>query len=240
MHRLYSSNQDGRSFNRLEWSLLGYTGPSLVLIKTEQDAVLGAFAALPWKDAIHFQGDSACFLFQLSPTLKVFLPTGRDKNFVYCHSESFDGTLPDGHAHGLGFGGTVEHPRLFIPESLEECSAAFFDYTYQMGDLLPNDALEKFQIKAMEVWGVGGEEAIRKGIHDRAEHREMTDTAIHRAQTVTDKSQFVKDFKSGLIPNKLYDHRNEARGRKEYAVDEEHGGYKIEIKDKVEIDDVEK
>ena len=30
------------------------------------------------------------------------------------------------------------------------------------------------------------------------------------------------------------------RGRKEYAVDEKHGGYKIDIKDKVEIDEEEK
>jgi hypothetical protein len=237
MHRLYSANQDGRSFNRLEWSLLGYSGPSLILIKTDQDAVLGAFAALPWKDAIHFQGDSACFLFQLSPTLHLFLPTGRDENFVYCHSESFDGTLPDGHAHGLGFGGTIEHPRLFIPESLEECSAAFFDGTFQQGELLPADSFEKFQINELEVWGVGGDEAIRKGMHDRAERREMTDTVIRRSQVVMDKSQFAKDFKSGLIPNKVFQHRSEARGRKEYAVDENHGGYKIDIEDKVEIDE---
>ena len=237
MHRLYSADQDGRSFNRLEWSLLGYSGPTLILIKTDQDAVLGAFAALPWKDAIHFQGDSACFLFQLSPALNVFLPTGRDENFAYCHSESFDGNLPDGHVHGLGFGGFIEQPRLFIPESLEECSAAFWDGTFQQGELLPAEALEKFQIKALEVWGVGGDGAIRKGMHDRAERREMTDTVIHRAQVVTDKRQFAKDLKSGLIPNKVFAYQDEMRGRKEYEVDEKHGGYKIDIEDKLEIDE---
>ena len=239
MHRLYSSNQDGHSFNRLEWSLLGYTGPTLLLIKTEENTVLGAFAALPWKDSKNFQGDSACFLFQLSPTLKIFLPTGRDKNFVYCHSDRFDGTLPDGHTHGLGFGGTINQPRLFIPESLEECTAAFYDKTYQEGDLLPSDSLEKFKINAIEMWGVGGGEAISKGLRERAEHRELTDTAIHRAQAVTDKSQFVKDFKSGLLPNKLFEFKDKVRGRKEFAVDENHGGYKIDIQDKVEIDDVD-
>lgn len=236
MHRLYSSNQDGRSFNRLEWSLLGYSGPSLVLIKTEQDAVLGAFAALPWKDALHFQGDSACFLMQLSPTTKLFLPTGRDENFVYCHSESFNGALPDSHRlHGLGFGGSIEQPRLFIPASLEECHAAFFDRTYQEGELLPAEALEKFQIKEMEVWGVGGEAAISQGMHDRAKHRELTDTMIHRAKTVTDKTAFVKDLRSGLIPNKVYKHQDDVRGEERFEVDEEHGGYKIDITDKVEI-----
>lgn len=235
-HRLYSSNQDGSSFNRLEWSLLGYSGPSLILIKTEQDAVLGAFAALPWKDSIHFQGDSACFLFQLSPTTKVFLPTGRDENFVYCHSESFDGSLSVNRTHGLGFGGTAEKPRLFIPESLEECTAvAFSDRTYQEGDLLPMDALEKFQIKALEVWGVGGQAAISKGMHDRAEYRERTDTMIHRAKSVTDKSQFVKDLKSGLIPNKTYAFQEDVRGRSIFKVDEKHGGYKIDINEEEDV-----
>jgi hypothetical protein len=200
------------------------------MIRTEENALLGAYISTHWKDSIHSQGDSASFLLQLSPTLKQFHPTGKEKHFVYCHSGSFDGILPDGHAHGLGFGGSTEKPRLFIPASLEECTAEFIDHTYQEGELLPVEALEKFQIKVLEVWGVGGDEEITKGMRDRAEHRDITNTTILRARKLNDKSQLVEDLQSGLIPNKLFQHTDQSRGRQDFRVDDEHGGYKIDQK----------
>lgn len=228
MHRLYSSELDGRSFNRLEWSLLGYSGPTLLVIKTDENAMIGAFVATPWKDSIHFQGDASSFLFQLYPTLKLFYPTGEENHFVYCHSKSFEGNLPDKHAHGIGFGGGIEKPRFFIPESLEECSADFFDHTFKQGDMLPSDALEKFQIRTMEVWGVGGDEVITKAMRERAEHRDLTDTAILRARVVADKTQFAKDMRDGLVPNKVFEHQGDVRGSVKFQVDDQHGGYKID------------
>jgi hypothetical protein len=39
-HSLYSADRDGRSMNRLEWSLLGYTEPTVLVIRTTAGAVL--------------------------------------------------------------------------------------------------------------------------------------------------------------------------------------------------------
>jgi hypothetical protein len=231
MHRLYSSVTDGSSFNRLEWNLLGYEGPTLLLIQTECDVVLGAFASQPWKDTDHFYGTSENFVFQLQPVLRVFHATGKGDHFMYCHGSSKAGssfgyeTAP----LGLGFGGSIAKPRLFLPESLEVCSADFFDGTYESGDLLPKEAMETFRTKHLEVWGVGGDKIISAAMNARSVYRERVDKSIENARTVMDPSAFVADLKSGLIPNKIFSHLDITRGRKDFVVDENHGGYKLEM-----------
>jgi hypothetical protein len=227
--RLYSSFYDGRSFNRMEYSVLGYTGPTILLIRTTCDNVLGAFAEAPWKEHREFFGTPDCFLFQLKPALKVLRAKGEDHNFMYLHSDYFQGALAvDGIPHGLGLGGTISKPRLFIPESFEHCTADYLDKTFESGELLPPEALEKFEIKCLELWGVGGDEEIQKGLRDRAEFRNKTKEMLEKARTVHDKSAFAKDLKSGLLLGKLYDHQEYVRGRQEFAVDDKHGGYKLE------------
>jgi hypothetical protein len=93
---------------------------------------------------------------------------------------------------------------------------------------LPDDALDKFEISVLEVWGVGSDQTIAHAFQRREEHRANTDEAIRRARDVNDKGQFVEDLRSGLIQSKLFKHKEEARGRHEFRVDEEHGGYKLE------------
>ena len=129
---------------------------------------------------------------------------------------------------GLGFGGSLERPRLFIPESLEHCHARFFDKTYQVGELIPVDELDMFEIAAVEIWAVGGDEVIKKALQDRDEYRARHEEYLQSARVVHDKSQFLADFESGLIPNTLFDHKRHARGLQDFVVDEEHDGYKIE------------
>jgi hypothetical protein len=232
LHRLYSSEMDGRSFNRLEWSLLGYDGPTLVVVKTDKDAVIGAFANKPWKDSIHFQGNSECFLFQLEPEFHVRWAAGPQDHFMYLHSGEHASSIEPqlaGLPRGIGFGGsTSTKPRLFIPDTLEHCSAEYMDKSYQVGDLLPEDAMEKFEIQSLEVWGVGNEDVIAHAMQKRAEYRVQLEDTIRRARTVINKKQFVEDLKTGFTPNKLYQHRDDSRGRHEFMVDDVHGGYKID------------
>ena len=215
----------------MEWAVLGYTGPTVLVIKTTSNAILGASAEAPWKEANHFYGGSAGFLFQLCPALKVFRPMGRDSHFMYLHTD-FTGSKLDvdvnGRPHGLGFGGDMKKPRLFIPESFEQCSADFLDKTFQPGELVPPEDLEKFEIKCLEVWGVGGDETIRKALGDRADHRELTKSTLEQARVVHDRSAFAKDMQSGLIPGKIFDHNEHVRGRQEFRVDDKHGGYKLD------------
>lgn len=227
-HRIYSSYQDGRSFNRLEYSLLGYSGPTVVLVKTTRQEVLGAFAAKAWRDIKgEFYGDSDCFLFALEPFFKVYRSKNEDSKFMYMHMNK-NTAMCHGHPHGLGFGGTLDHPRFFIPESLERCTAGCCDKTFDEGELLPVESLEHFEIQFIEIWGVGGDVIIEKALKDRASHRHSSDANIVRVRNVIDKKQIASDFQSGLVPNKLYEHQDQARGRQEFVVDEKGGGYKIE------------
>jgi len=212
-HNLYSRQFHGASMNRLQYSILGYEGPTLVVIETDQDHIIGGFFNTKWKKSHEYYGESNGFLFQLYPTLTVFNPTGEDNNFIH---------LQD----GLGFGGTKNMPRLFIPASMEACAAGVMDKTFQNGNLLPEDCLEKFNIKSIEVWGTGGEEAISNGLASRAKQREITDSAIYQARVIKDKKPLVEDI--NLMDTKLYKHREEVRGRSDFSVDNEHGGYKLE------------
>lgn len=197
----------------VQYSILGYTGPTVIVIETDQGHILGGFFTTAWKKAPGFYGDTNGFLYQLYPTLTLFQPTGEDTNFIH---------LQD----GLGFGGTTDMPRLFIPASMESCNAGVIDKTFRQGDLLPGDALERFNIKSLEVWGCGGEEAIKKGLKAREEKRELTEAAIASARKIKDKSAFVEDI--NLVDTKLYKHREDARGRAEFRVDEKHDGYVLE------------
>mmetsp|Transcript_20092 Transcript_20092/g.43626 ORF Transcript_20092/g.43626 Transcript_20092/m.43626 type:complete len:486 (-) Transcript_20092:220-1677(-) len=212
-HNLYSFEFHGHSMNRLQHSILGYCGPTVVVIETEQGPIIGGFFATTWKKANEFYGDANAFLFQLFPTLDVFNPTGDDTNFI---------CLQD----GLGFGGTKDMPRLFIPASMEYCNAGVMDKTFRTGELLPEEYLEKFTIKSLEVWGCGGEGAIKNGLQAREEKRALTDAAIYNARKIKDKSALVEDI--NLIDTSLYKHKEEARGRAEFKVDEKHGGYALE------------
>lgn len=117
-------------------------------------------------------------------------------------------------------------PRLFIPASMEACTAGVIDKTFHEGSLLPGEALEKFNIKSLEIWGCGGEDAIKKGLKAREEARALTDAAIYNARKIKDKSVLVEDI--NLIDTSLYKHREEARGRAGFKVDERHGGYILE------------
>lgn len=230
-NRLYSTFADGRSFNRLEYSILGYGGPTLLLVRTTCGGTIGAFASDPWQDAKAFYGYADCFIFELDPKVSVHRSSGTGQNFMYLHSDMFSSSLDfesQEHPKGIGFGGTSTKPRLFIPESFERCSADFMDRTYESGNLLPLEALEKFEIQNLEIWGVGGEDVIKEAFKQREAHRERSKEALHNARVVRDKTQFATDMASGLIPGTIFAHREEVRGRSEFTVDEDHGGYKIE------------
>lgn len=230
--RLYSSDVDGRCFNRLAWSLLGYTGPTVLLIKTASAAILGAYANFEWKESVTFRGNSDSFLFQLRPRLELYRPEGHDTNFAFIRAQR-NNTLTSSDAcgvrYGLGFGGSADKPRLFIPESFEHCQATFYDKTYRLGELLPEDSLDAFEIECLEFWSVGGDEKIQVALKDQVEYRKRHEEILVKARVVRDKTPFVKDLQSGLIPSTLYQHQEHVRGRAEFIVDDDHdGAYKVE------------
>lgn len=78
---------------------------------------------------------------------------------MYCNSEARSRGY-DQLAHGIGFGGNSDQPRLFIAESFEGNLASSQDLTFEPGPLLPRTqegTLQKtFEIDNLEVWYVRG------------------------------------------------------------------------------------
>lgn len=228
-HRLYTSAADGLSFNRLQNAVLGYGGPTLMVIRSTSGGIFGAFTASAWKESKDFYGNTDCFLYQLSPCTAVYRPTANDRNFMYCNSAARSRGY-DQQAHGMGFGGDVQEPRLFLPESFDDCVAASQDLTFENGRLLPDvgssagqqqqqQHRKVFDIDSLEVWGVGGTETVQSALQARDACRAIADEAIRRARKV-DKAQFLDDFRAGTFASKAFAHRQDVDGRADADLNE--------------------
>mmetsp|Transcript_30861 Transcript_30861/g.64742 ORF Transcript_30861/g.64742 Transcript_30861/m.64742 type:complete len:644 (-) Transcript_30861:1119-3050(-) len=223
-YRLYTSASDGLSFNRLQNALLGYGGPTLLIIQSGR-STFGAFTASPWKESKDFYGNHDCFLYKLLPeTTAVYRPTGgttkANSRFMYCNSFARSRGY-DQQAHGIGFGGSTDRPRLFLSESFDDCRAGSDDLTFEKGPLLAGrqngggfsaaaDAM--FEIDNLEVWGVGGTEVVRESLEARSRSRDIRQANINKARKV-DKAAFLDDLRSGIIENKAFAHREQIQGR---------------------------
>ena len=190
------------------------------------------YRASAWKESKDFYGNTDCFLFQLSPSISMYRPSGNSQNFMYCNSHSRSRGY-DQQAHGIGFGGSVQEPRLFIAESFDDCVASDADLTFAKGRLLgnANDALlgksnivgdssarTHFDIDSLEVWGVGGTEVVMEALGARTKHRDIRQAGINKARKV-DKAAFLEDFQSGLMHSKAFAHRNQIQGRAGACID---------------------
>ncbi len=135
------------------------------LIKTEGSHILGTFTTFKWKQSKDFYGNTNGFIFQLYPTPLVFRPMVVKSNVIKLNDE-------------LGFGGTKDMPWTFIPASIEVCNASIMDKTFREGNILPVEALEKFTIDSLELWGVEDDAVIEKGLIPREEYWENTESNI--------------------------------------------------------------
>ena len=245
-HRLFSSEANGLSCNRLMHSILGFGGPTLLLIRSKDSVkdgkcgigVFGAYSFTPWsEESGGYYGNSDCFLFRLGPEpMGVYRPVGGGesvgslgdagnssksnensdtRNFMYFNPEARSKGY-DGLAHGIGFGGTAEAPRLFIDEVLDGCRASSDDLTFQNGPLLsgvdPKSNSSHFEVEAMEVWGVGSSMQIEEALLARDGQRMDAEKRIRQAMKGA-KGQFLEDFQSGLAGSKMFQHRDQMRGR---------------------------
>jgi hypothetical protein len=66
--RLYTSEADGLSFNRVCHHTLGYDGPTIVVMRDTRGAVFGMFAATRWRESNSFYGEDDSFLFRYTST----------------------------------------------------------------------------------------------------------------------------------------------------------------------------
>ena len=183
--------------------------------EAESGGIFGASTCTAWKVSKDFYGNSDCFLFSIDPVVRVMRPRGQGGNYMYCNPESRSRGY-DGLAHGIGFGGNTDKPRLFLSESFDSCMAGSADLTFEPGSLLPpkkdGNPTKYFDLEALEVWGVGGDAVVEEALGARHKQREILASNIRKARKV-DKAAFLDDFRSGLIESKAFKHRGEIRGR---------------------------
>jgi len=175
--RLYSSLDDGNSFLHLEQALLGYKGPTVLLIRTAEGDEFGYYTECPWKLPLSptqkwfFGGEdnSAAagldsFLFRLSPELALYPSTGKGCHYMYLNPSSVISSRRR-HLHemfGLAVGGfQPDCPRVYLTEDFENCRATSVDTTYESGPLLSDDRVT-FDVDVVEAWAVASLSATQK------------------------------------------------------------------------------
>uniref|UniRef100_A0A7S2ELJ7 Oxidation resistance protein 1 n=1 Tax=Ditylum brightwellii TaxID=49249 RepID=A0A7S2ELJ7_9STRA len=230
-HRLYASDHDGLSFQSLQHSLLGYAGPTLLLIRStsstnnDGNSIIGAYTSTPIRNSGDtYFGDDDCFLFRLCPDIRMYRPSNNsNRRFVFFRGIPTGKVRSDLSLHGWGFGGVARSPRLFVRGTFDDCTAAVRDTTYDHGPLLSTEDITnstvRFDIESLEVWGVGADNIIEKALHLYGGYRQTADAALEKARTV-DKAQFMADFKSGLFESNFFAHRQQMQmGRGECLLD---------------------
>ncbi|KAE9608709.1 hypothetical protein Lal_00020738 [Lupinus albus] len=170
---LYRSSIHGRGINRFWSRVEGYKGPLLILVTASSgDAhegnsinrkwVLGALTDHGLENKDIFYGNSGC-LYSISPVFRVFQPTSKEKNFVYCHLHSSRVYESHPKPAGIAFGGTLGNERIFIDEDFAKLTVRHHanDKTYHSGSLFPDQGFlpTEARISEVEVWGLGGKAA---------------------------------------------------------------------------------
>jgi hypothetical protein len=217
-HQLYCLENFGSDFAAILETILGYNGPLIFIISARGGGMFGAFTSAQWKLSGDFFGDGDSFLFCIDPCVKVYRPTGNRRNYMYCNPSSRT-SYNDGKAHGIGFGGTTDSPRLFIPESSlldndTHCRAGSYDTTYEQGTILPEGGgnsmhlTDRFQIENLEIWGLGGDDTFEKAIQARDFQRSIMSANVRKAQTIVNKFTFMDDLTAGFVNTKLWEHRD--------------------------------
>jgi hypothetical protein len=193
---LYSSRRHGTSFSRFVHAVRGYSGAAIVLVEEkpvadpgdasggEAGALFGAYVAGGWKDQLGHFGSSRCYLFRILPTFSVYRASGVGHAFVYLNSAA-----TQMYPTGLGFGGELRAPRLWLEPSFGRGRSSAVDTTYDRGLL---SVRPDFDVAAVEVWGCGGsvaEEALRAARVEEARYQESRRTV--------DRTKFAENWAEG-------------------------------------------
>ena len=227
LRRLYSSSHDGYSFQHILSAITGYDGPTLLLIRPRppknavrplgvDSVVFGALAADRWKEDRKFFGGSSTFLFTLTPELRILGPrVGGELNFQWLSTKTSNPKT-----HGLAMGGTADlrGKRIFLPSSLDEGWAGSSCGTFQSGTLVPSWALRNsdddvFDIDAIEIWAVGGDQQIAAALQARGKQRALNEDTLQKARSVDRAAFFNSTFDQEMFLGKTMAHKSEMQNR---------------------------
>uniref|UniRef100_G3N5N9 MTOR-associated protein MEAK7 n=1 Tax=Gasterosteus aculeatus aculeatus TaxID=481459 RepID=G3N5N9_GASAC len=145
---VFSTQLHGESFARMASGLTKGGGPTLLLVRDAGGHVFGAFASRGWEVKPQFQGDWRCFLFTVSPRLRVYKATGNNEHYKYLnHGQQ---TMPN----GLGMGGQHGYFGLWLDSDFGRGhSRARPKCTTYGSPRLSGE--EDFSVDSVEVWAVG-------------------------------------------------------------------------------------
>jgi len=74
------------------------------------------------------------------------------------------------------------------------------------------------------VWTVVSDKSFEE--HSKEGRLHLATAAAFRQRAArVDRAEFLDDFANGIISDKVYRHRIHARGRADFEVDDDHGGY---------------
>lgn len=212
LDRLYSTAEEGGSFNRMAFGIEGYSGPAFVILKHEYEDIqegkklgtIGALSSTGFQSVLKYYGEADSFIFTCGEKARVLYGfNGKGStNFVYMNSQKIKGSK---YRTGLGFGGDdFTGFRLWIDnEVLTRSTVGFKDQTYPFGSL-SEGGNQYLKMRRLEVWGVGGQDALQ-GIRDV---REMEEARLRKARKVN-KQELLEGAKgSGLLAKNFSHEQN--------------------------------
>mmetsp|Transcript_52080 Transcript_52080/g.118703 ORF Transcript_52080/g.118703 Transcript_52080/m.118703 type:complete len:136 (+) Transcript_52080:1045-1452(+) len=123
---------------------------------------------------------------------------------------------------GLGLGGQMQDDlsfRLFLPEEgFENCTSRGSCSTYEAGTLsleaeraVAEGAPPTFELRAAEVWGVGGNAALGRAAEAQAAAREIEAANIRRARKVDKAAFFDSAFDREMFLGKTFGQSGDGR-----------------------------
>ncbi|KAK2847922.1 hypothetical protein Q7C36_009604 [Tachysurus vachellii] len=144
---LFSTNRHGESFTRLVGNCKSQ-GSTVLLVKDTKGHIFGGFASHSWELKPQFQGDSRCFLFSVSPSMRVFTCTGYNQHYMYLNQGQQ--TMPN----GLGMGGQHGYFGLWLDSNFGRGHSRARPRCTTYGSPQLSEE-EDFTVDTVEVWGVG-------------------------------------------------------------------------------------
>ena len=186
--RLFSSRSHGCSLSTLAGHILGYESSMVIVFKDRKGAVFGAFSPRGLAEGKEFsRSDTGTFLFQIFPEIRIRRWSGREasRNFNY-----FNVASPH-YIKGIGFGGQQSYFRLFVDEDLKRVTSLDSDATFEAGQLLCDN--EQVELSGLEIWGLGGEQALADYHRKRADLREIREERKKVEKRAFVESEFDKE-----------------------------------------------
>ncbi|KAG1360728.1 hypothetical protein COCNU_09G001910 [Cocos nucifera] len=154
------SSIHGKGLSRFWSNIEGYNGSLMILLSansadaSEGDSstgrwVIGILTSQGFENKDTFFGSSG-HIYAISPIFRVFSPSGKEKNFIYCHLHPTVRVYePNPKPVGLAFGGSVGNERIFMDEDFARVTLRHH------AGFLPVEAV----VLEVEVWGFAGRTA---------------------------------------------------------------------------------